>query len=287
MEQNRVKRHHRKRLIKKIISYILSFILSLCITALLFLLGIKAGVFNSSVITGQLNKTNYYAELSDTLYENIADALMPTGLPEEVLDGVIDGDRMYIDAKNSIEAAFLGKEYTADTSYLEDAFRANIESYIVEDNVEATDETEEGVQTLVDEITEEYNSLIEFPFVEYFIKYQAAYNDIFAYGVIIMLVLILIICAALIAMQHWAHRGVRYISYGVLAAAVMTGAAPLYIKLSGAYKSLNISPRYLYNLLVAIIEQDIDVFLYLAAGAIVIFGMCMGIIHMLKKRAQE
>lgn len=277
---------HKKRQIKKIISYVLSFILSLCIAALLFLVGIKIGVFNSSIITSQLNKTNYYSELSDTMYDNAADLLRPTGLPEEVLEGVIDDNRMYIDAKNSIEAAFRGKEYTADTSYLEDAFKTNIQNYIEENNLEANEETEEGLQTLTAQIVEEYNSLIEFPFVDYYIKYQAMYNKIFVYGIIIMLILILIICVALISMQHWAHRGVRYISYGVLAAAIMVCVAPLCIKISGVYKGLNISPRNMYNLLVAVIDQDINVFLYLAAFAGVIFGMCMGIIHMLKNRAQ-
>lgn len=278
---------HKKRLAKKVISYILSFILSLCITGLLLLVGVKAGVFNSSVFISQLNKTNYYYELSDTLYENAADLLRPTGLPEEVLAGVIDEDKMYIDAKNSIEAAFQGRDYTADTSYIAEAFKSNINNYIEKNNLESNSETEEGISKLTEQITDEYNSLIEFPFVEYYIEYQSAYNGIFLYGIGIMAVLILIICIALVAMQHWAHRGVRYISYGVLASAIMTGALPLYIKVSGAYKAANISPRYLYNLLVAVIEQDINVFLYLAAGAAVIFAMCLGIIHGLKNRAQE
>jgi hypothetical protein len=275
----------RKKRIKHIISLILSFLLSLSGTAFLVLIGCKAGIFNSSIIMSQLNKTDYYAHIGDALYEDAADLIRPSGLPESVLEDVIDENKVYIDAKNSIDAAMSGKTYEADGSFLKENFSANIEAYIEENDIQANDETEAGLEELSEEIVGEYNDLLEFPFAKYYIKYQAVYDRIFWPAVISLAVFMIIICIVLVAMQHWAHRGVRYISYAALASALMTGGVPLAVRLSGIYERLNISPSYLYHLLMGVIEADIDIFLYLAAAALLAFAVCLGVIRMLKNRA--
>lgn len=279
--------HRRKRRIRRLVSLILSFLLALCITSFLVLVGCKVGVFNTSVLLSQLNKTNYYENISNAIRENVGDIVRPTGLPESVLEGVIDDDRVYLDAKATIEASLENKKYQVDMTYLEQTFTKNIDAYIRRENKLSNASTQAGLKKLLNEIKEEYIRLLDFPFIKYFVKYQAMYEKIFLPAAAGLLVVIIILCFVLIKMQRWAHRGIRYISYATLASAIMTGILPLIIQLSGAYKRINISPKYLYNLLMGVISSDLAVFLYLSLGCIFAFAGEMAAIKILKERAVE
>lgn len=279
--------HKRRRRMRHLVSLILSFLLALCITSFLVLVGCKVGIFNTSVLLSQLNKTNYYENISNAIRENVGDIIRPTGLPDSVLEGVIDDDRVYLDVKATIEASLENKEYHADMTYLEQTFTNNIDAYIKKEHKLSNASTQAGLKKLLNEIKAEYIRLLDFPFIKYFVKYQAMYDKIFLPAAGGLLVVIIVLCFALIKMQRWAHRGIRYISYATLASVIMTGILPLIIQLSGAYKRINISPKYLYNLLVGVISSDMTVFLYLSLGCILAFAGEMAAIKILKDRAVE
>lgn len=278
------KKNDKKKTMKHWVSIGLSFVFALCLSSLIALISIEAGVFNYSVFMNQLNKTNYYRNISNAIRENAEDILRPTGLPSEILDDVIVDNRIYLDAKNCIEAQLSEKEYVLDTSDMKEQFKKNIYNYIEKSKLEVGKETESGIDKLFTDISNEYIRLLEFPFIKYLTKYKAQYEKVFWPAVIILAIVCAGLCFAIIKMHSWVHRGLRYISYGTLASAFITGIIPGVLVVTNIYKRLSISPKYLYALLVGVIQADLMVFVYMAVALAIIFAAMLMVINMLKKR---
>lgn len=281
------KKSKKEKNIRIVVSLVLSFILALCITAIIVLTAFKMSFFNASSVIGEFNKTNYYYSVWDSVYEKACNTIRPSGLPEEVLDGVFDKNVVYMESKNYIEAQIKQQDYTVNTTVIENKIKDNISSYIKKNNIETTKETDRGISDITGEIIKDYESALKFPFAAQYVKYMNMYNKVFAPLCAVLVILCIIICFVLVSMQHWAHRGIRYISYALLSSGIMGFLAPAVIRISGAYERLNVTPLRLYNLVVAVIESNLNMLMYLSCAAFVLFGLSLGAINTLKQRASH
>lgn len=279
--------HKQKKEIRSGVSLALSFLLALCMTSFMLILGCRIGIFNANVLMNQLDKTSYYDNVSAAIYENAVNLLRPSGLPETVMDNVIENDRVHQDVRAVIKAELSGREHVVDLSYVEQTFLENINSYMETENISPGDETDEGIQNLLGEIKKEYIRCLKFPFVKYFVRYQTAFEKIYLPSMCLLAILAGTLCAMLIKLQRWAHRGIRYIFYATAATGLMIGVIPTAIWLDGSYERLNISPQYLYEVIVGIIRADTGIFAYIAAGCFVLAAMELILIGIMKKRAMR
>lgn len=273
--------------IRTAVSLVFSFVLALCFTAIIVLTAFKTSFFNASSVIGEFNKTNYYYSVRDSVYEKACNTIRPSGLPEEVLDGVFDKNVVYMESKNYIEAQIKQQDYTVNTTAIENKIKDNIEAYIKKNNIETTSETDQGISDITGEIVNDYETSLKFPFAAQYVKYMNMYNKIYTPLCAVLVILCIIICFILISMQHWAHRGIRYISYALLTSGIMGFVAPAVIRISGAYERLNVTPLRLYNLVVAVIESNLNMLMYLSCAVFVLFGLSLGLINTLKQRASH
>ena len=279
--------HKYRNMMKHIAGLVFSFLLTLCIASFLLLLGCKIGVFNDAIILKQLEKTEYYENVRQAIYDNSVELLLPSGLPDTVLDGVINEEQVRYDSESTVHMGLKGEGYLPDMAQLEECFASNIEKYIQENNIAVGDDTEEGMAQLLEEIKKEYRRCMKFPFISYFVKYKAVFNRIFIPALVLFVVLIALICVILIRMQRWPHRGMRYISYATLAAVLMVGSPIAALVATGVHKRINVSPKYLYDLVVGILGTDLMVFLAVACVGMMIFGVELFVISRMRYKAEH
>lgn len=282
-----MKSHTYKKIMKQVVALVFSFLLTLCFTSCLFLIGCEAGIFNDRIILSQLDKTAYYASVNDAIRENVSELLLPSGLPDTILDGVIDEDEVRHDTKNAVQMSLKGQGYKADTRGLEARFKQNIQTYIEENAIVIGEETEEGIEQLLAAIKKEYERCMDFPFTKYFVRYQAAFHKFLIPALALFVVMSVFICMILIRMQRWRHRGMRYISYATLASALMVGIPTLVLLFSKVYTRVNVSPKYLYDLMVGVVKTDLIVFLMLFLLAVVAFGLELWLITRMRHKAER
>lgn len=288
-EQNR-KAHptnRKRKRIRRSLSLVLSYILSLVFFLLFVLIGIKAGVFNNNVILDRLNKSNYYHSIYETVLDNVESVLLPTGLNESVLNSVITMDMVYIGAKNTIEGTIRGEQVTQDTSGLENRLIKNIEDYAAENGIAYGTEQGQGLIKLSKDIAFEYTRMMDFPFINYYVKYRSIYDKLFVILVPVLLVIAGFIIVMLLRMQRYKHRAVRYIEYSTLASTIMISLFPLYLLISGNYRKINVSPRYFYDFMVGYLKWDIEVFLYIGGIGLIISLSLLLLIGNLKRRISQ
>ncbi len=278
------KKYKNKEKIRTSISFFLSFLLSIIIFLTAGVTGIYIGVFNESVILNQLNRSNYYEQVQKSIESRFISILLPTGLPDSVLDDVITLERVYINAKNYIEGNLKGQTVIINSKSMSNQFSQNLKNYMQEEKIEETEEISKGMEALVDSVEKEYTRLLEFPFINYYVKYKAIYKKIMAVTLPILIGVAVIIIATLLKMQRWKHKAVRYIAYADLAASFMLIVMPTILLLSGSYKRLHISPEYFYIFIMRYLQWDITVFLYLGALGIVLFIGLLTIIRYLKQK---
>ena len=89
-------------------------------------------------------------------------------------------------------------------------------------------------------------------------------------GMIVCGIAIVVCAVILIKMRHYKHRGIRYITYSLIAVA-LTFAIPSTIALiSQSYKKLQIKPIYLNNLLTEYVYNNLLIILLISAFMIIL-----------------
>ncbi|MBO5387567.1 MAG: hypothetical protein J6A59_05430 [Lachnospiraceae bacterium] len=277
----------RTETVRHIVAIIFSFLLTLCLAAIFVLIGCKLGIFNEKIILSQLDKTDYSNKVHEAISSNAAEYMMPSGLPESILDGVISKADVKKDCRNAVTMSLKGQGYNPNFSGLEDRFNENVEKYMSDNGIVVEAGTEDGINELLEEIKAEYKRCLTFPFIKYFVKYQSAFNRFFIFAVALLMALTVLIGWMLMKMQRWPHRGVRYISYSTLATAIMLGVPVGALMVSGVHRRINISPEYLYDLITGVLGVDLIVFMVLVFVCIGIFVAELLYIEKLKKVATK
>ena len=282
--EKKIKHKNRQRL-RNGLSLTLAFVLSMLMLCISVLFGAYVSVFNEDVILTQLNKSGYYQKVRDTIEDNLVSDLLPTGLPwEKILTNVVTLERVYIDAKQNIEAALHEKTSTLKEAEIEATIQHNMDVYIRDNKVERSEEVNKGSKELSATLTKEYIRLLQFPFVNYFIKYKGIYEKLMILTVPILLILMAVIVITLLKMQFFKHRALRYIAYSCTATAIMLLLIPTYLLSSSIYRNIHIAPLYFYNFIVSYLRWDIIIFLYIGVfWMAAVSGLLIGIFYMKKR----
>ena len=113
------------------------------------------------------------------------------------------------------------------------------------------------------------------------------YNKFFIILIVILLVLAVVDIVITIKDHHYVHRGLRYVTYATLAAAIMTGVLPLFLFIQGRYKHLNIKPVYFYNMFVDVINKSLYSFMAVSVFFILVsVGLIIATV-ILRKKAEK
>ena len=269
------------------ISTIIAFLLSVFLTLASYLGGIYFGLFNNNLILDALNSTNYYNAILDNTSEKAAALAIPMGLPADIFNNVFTLDSTYSDGRAIMQNAFKGESYTLDTSDIENRITSNINIYLTSKNLTATPEQQNNINEFAQTVAGEYVKNISIPYINYYVQLRSMFSNVVMIGLPVLLLLSAAAVFLLIRLHRWLHRSLRYITYGTLAAAIMTGTIPLYALISGSYRHLNVSPEYFYNFLISYITQSIVTFLYISLLLFVISFALITVIYFRRKELKK
>lgn len=279
------KKKKKNRLLRYIVSSVLSFLLAILLTVGTFLIGIYAGFLNGNRIIDGLNYKNYYTSVEKYFYQNAADVTIPIGLPESVVDDIVDSRTVYEDIRGYVVASVKGNSYTFHTDELKQRLTDNVNQYVATQGLEMNEEQKATIPQYTQLVVDEYEKDLKVPFIGYFAKMKTIYQKVLMIGLPILLILSVIIIWMIIRMYQWKHRALRFIIYSTTATACMVAIPSIFVLATGFYKRINISSEYVYYAFVKYISNGFLIFLYMTAGWIFVSAGLLLLIKYLKNNS--
>lgn len=269
------------------VSIIACFILAVFLTIGGYLVGAELGLFNSRVFFDSMEKTEYYKNTYEAVKKKSVELGRPLMLPEYVYDDVFDVKQVKNDIQENFKAQLSGISYTIDTSDINSRLNDNINEFARNENIELGEQQKTTIASFVSQIENEYKNYININYITYYTSLRVMYARWFL-KIIAVLALLSILAVFIIIKDHkYVHRGIRYITYSTLSAAIMTGVVPMYLYAKGQYRRLGITPAYYYNMLVRVADKSILTFMYIAGVYLLISAGLIILTVILKKKLKE
>ncbi len=269
---------------RTIASVLFSFLLSVFLTIVAILIAIKIGFFNKELIMKCFDKVNFYYEVQQEIYKQVGYEIVPTGLETELVDGTITIEKVHEDINGYMNACFENREYTIDTTEIEDAMYENIMEQFHNMDRQNDPGTQEHARKFVSNIVEKYPELIKFPYMKQFADIWRKVDLIIVVIIGIAAIMGGFCVTFLILLQRWKHRSLRYITYATIAAALMTAGVPAYLLIKKIYEGLGIKPFYLYDFCITYIEESLFQFIWIGVSLLILSIIFMCIIKIMRKR---
>lgn len=248
--------------IKIILSYILGLFISISIPLLVIMLILKGSVFNDSYIKRELSNANYYDSIYNEIVEGMKDYVAPTGLPDSIIDGVVDKEKVSKEINNYIDSIVKGNNYEVNVEGISEKVKNNIDKYLKEYNL-AMDESNE-FDLFIKDIENVYTNEIKLYKVldKYVSIYPRACNYINK-GLVILSVLLMIMIVLMFVVNF------RMISSSFMGSGIILVLLRLFI-----IEDIDINNINLFNEFFSTFIRNI--FSYISFN-ILIYGVCLGV----------
>lgn len=243
---------------EKIISLVFAFLLSVLIVLCLALPVFYIFTLSQGSILETLGKTNYYDGVQQNLLERASDFLIPTGLPEKVLEEVFPKEDVEEMVKEQLQGAGSAQRIESIKTKNRTKLKANIDSYLQEIGVAEGEVSEEQVVDIVNALIDEFQSYTAFPFAAQLLRFRDLYKMLMAWVVCVCFLLGSGISFFIYKINRWKHIFLRYLAYSCGGALWMLILLPFVIRMMGAYERIHISPHYVYYFCVQHIQKSLD-----------------------------
>ncbi len=248
--------------IKIILSYIFGFFLSITIALLIIILILKASVFNDSFIKKELYNSNYYNSIYNEIVEGMKDYVAPTGLPDSIIDGVINEEKVSSEINNYIDSITKGKNYEVNVDGISEKLKANVDKYLKEYNL-AMDESNE-FDLFIKEIENVYiNEIKLYKVLDKYVRvYPRACNYINMGSVILGVLLVIMIVLMII------------VNFRMISSSFMSSGIILIILRLFIIEDIDINNITLFNDYFSVFIRNI--FSYFSNN-VLFYGICLGL----------
>ena len=165
------------RILKFIVKIILGCILTISLIGTIFIYEAEKTILNKNFVLDKLEKNNYYNNMYSALLESFNAYIGPSGLEEEIFEGVISKENVKEDINNVIEKiySFSDEEIIIDTNSIKERLNNNINDYLLQENLTVKDVT--AIEDFEEKIIDEYTSNITYSkYLNYAKKVFAAKN---------------------------------------------------------------------------------------------------------------
>lgn len=272
---------------KKTVSIILSFLIFVFSTIIAMLSCLYLNIFDAQSMINALSSSGYYASVCSQFETNAWDISIPLGIPEEVVLGLADEDKVTSDIKESLRNSIENQEYVVDTVPITNALDSRVKAYFAEKGTVLNEEQLAVLEEYKKDVAGEYVKLTSLPLVKYIGAVKTAYFN--------MIMMILAACAVLdiasfvilIKMHRFKHRGIRYGTYASIASALSMAAIPVFCYATSVHKKLNVSPAYFKGFVTAYIENILFYMVMCAVLFVLIAVMFSAATWMMKRKLKR
>lgn len=251
-----------KSKLRKWISILFGFLLTLLFVILFLCTVGYTGVFNSRGIFGSMNKSDYFSKLHKVILDNSERIVTEAGLPESVLTDVITLQRVYINGNYYVENVLNGEVSQIKSANIEKELKSNINEYIIRKGITLSEDKTAKIESVSDAVVKEYTGRISLSYFGDLYQLKQRYNKIMIILIPVILVMIAAICFFLIKMHRYIHKGIRFITYGLMASSLLTIVGSLGLLIGKPYYSLTIPTDYYRDFVYACLQWDMKVLLF-------------------------
>lgn len=264
----------REKKARKWISLWLSFLIAFLLTAVLCPFFIYYGIFHSSAALEQVSSSGYYEESYRYFTDRAEEICADTGVPENFVEEVFPYQRFYIQAR-----AWLEKGEKVNRPEMQDKADGWIREWRKDERSDA--ETSKQAQQFASVMTDQYAGVIEQPWISVRETYREKWDlRVYLYTGI-GLAVVIGLSAALVCLYHHKYRGLRYLVYGCMGSALLSGAFLMgYTRFIQNYAK-GYEPAYYGKLLAGYFRQGAELGKIAVIAAVflgcVIFGLICGL----------
>lgn len=224
----------------------------------------------------QVNIANsgYYAGLSHHISTEMENRILPTGLPLEVLEDVVDEYMVRRDLERYVEARFNRTQVTLSEEIIRTRLSQNISRFLDSVDEEVSPET---VGEIIEHMLGIYRDSLQFPFVDQLalLRYTLRIGVV---GVAVGSLICGLFTGTLInKIQNWQHRAYRYWSYILGGTGLMLVAIPLWLWAEAPHRQLAIRPLFVFDFMVSYIEQGLELF-KISGGVLLLAAVGLGVL---------
>lgn len=248
---------------------ILALLLSLTFVCLVILLALRWNCYNSDAIYRSLALSNYYDKVLQEIENNAEVITKPTGLPLEVLEGVILAPEVYQDINIYIDNLYGGEEFQSNKEAVRARLQYHVSHYLEEKNIVPDRVQTQTMDQFIEAVTDVYHRSVKIPLMKYFITLNNRYQTIYFLSVGVCVSIILIIIIMLYQLSPSITRFYYYMYNGNMAATLMLAVFPLWLLLDKFDIRLRITPASLHGFMIEYFNANLHTFL----GISVFFGV--------------
>ena len=266
-------------MIRKTISYIISFILVLLLLAIIMFQVFYTTILNKDYVEKEINKSDYYEKLSETINEKFKNYIMQSGMEEVIFEGLYTRETLRNDFEKVLDAVYNNKELEIDTINIREKLDENIKKYASENDIQITVSNSAQITAFEDTIIENY--ILSIQYSKTGINYLAkgiekikTYLNPVKYAVIasfIVLTIVLILINIKEKKKALSYMGITLLAVGGLIIAVL-----IYEKINLNIENSEILDENLSVLIRLLVRKIFKIF-YIISGTCFISGILFSI----------
>lgn len=237
--------HHHHRKLRKYLKYILAAEIGVLSAICFMISGVWIGAFQDSAVLNKLADTGYYRTIFEELRRDTSISFALLDIPDHVMDDAITYERVVLAARQQVESDLSQGVYQADTAVLTEKLEADIKSYLEAESVTMTEQAQVGLNELMNRLDQKYSSLLQWPFVAWWVALKAEFYSFIKVALPLSLFLIISGQALIIFLNHYKHRGIVLCGRSILAGGMITIAAFCAGLAMTAKKLPNVTPEYM------------------------------------------
>ncbi len=266
----------------KLLGGLFSFFISFFLFLLLFVCISKATLLNEGYLLATLDKTNYYADVTQELTEDFKRSAGAAGFQPSVYDGFLKEAEVKEAATAYIETSFTGKEAVVD----QDSFKKKLNTYLHEiikkENLKLDEDSRQRLDKYIRINAQGYKQYVQFPFIQYMVMGVQMMDRILPFAIGACAILLLFSVFFLIRMKMKKENTLLFLGSAAGGAGWMLALLPAGILLGGFTHRIRLEPEYYYNFFVAFLDGYLWM-LILIGIAWILMGIIL-ILFVFKKR---
>jgi hypothetical protein len=218
-------------------------------------------LFNQNFIITVINKSQFYESTIDTIREDFISLAIPAGIPDTIIDDILDENVIYNNLLQNSEALFDKRFKEYDDDEMRSLISMKFREYAAEKGITGN-KFEKELPELVEYFIKVYDKHVNIPFIKYYKSFRTVFYSMSMWIVPVTVIIIIMIILFLYNLYIHKKKILRYLYYSFGGAALMTLIPTIYSYNIELPQRIYISPKYVYDLISEVLYQGITFYFY-------------------------
>ena len=247
---------------KKFISMLFTFILILLVLLTTVLLISKSTVLNETYLLKQLEEQSYYEKVENNLRENFKSNMLQSGLEEDVIEKLIDKEKIKNDINGVIASIYNNTDYTIETESIVEKLNVEIEKVLDTRGKILTEDDEKSINRFLKTMSNVYiNEIVLIEGFQDVLKDIVSVINEYINIVIIILIVAIVIFVILMAILN---RNISFLGKVLFANALLILFGYIFINWNINVNNILMFTESFSNTLSVVASKYMNVYLYIA-----------------------